>query len=84
LFVLGAVKVRAGENMLIFVLAAYLACSCLLFFFCSRMDAQQSKFSPKTWVRSGLETLLVGSVCALVAFVLGDLVSGLVGEGWQI
>jgi len=35
-------------------------------------------------VRSGLETLVVGSVCAVVAFVLGDLVSGLVGEGWQL
>lgn len=39
----------------------------------------QAKFSTRTWWGSGLEMLLLGGVCALVAYELGNLVSQLVG-----
>lgn len=39
----------------------------------------QSKFSTRTWYHSGLEMLLLGGVCAVMAYELGNLVSQLVG-----
>ncbi len=41
----------------------------------------QSKFSTRTWYGSGLEMLLLGGVCAVVAFEGGRIVAELVGVG---
>jgi len=45
------------------------------------MGAVKSKFSTRGWLHSGLEMLLLGGVCALMAYEIGHLVSSLVGVG---
>jgi DNA damage-binding protein 1 len=45
------------------------------------MGAIKSKFSTRGWFHSGLEMLLLGGVCAFLAYEIGHLVSQLVGVG---
>ncbi|KAM3570727.1 hypothetical protein VYU27_007226 [Nannochloropsis oceanica] len=45
------------------------------------MGAVKSKFSTRGWLHSGMEMLVLGGVCALMAYEIGHLVSSLVGVG---
>lgn len=45
------------------------------------MGAVKSKFSTRGWLHSGMEMLVLGGVCALMAYEIGHLVSSLIGVG---
>ncbi|TFJ87171.1 hypothetical protein NSK_001503 [Nannochloropsis salina CCMP1776] len=45
------------------------------------MGAVKSKFSTRGWLHSGLEMLVLGGICAVMAYEIGHLVSSLVGAG---
>jgi len=57
--------------------AACVVTGFVLFF----LGSVKSKFANMNWFMSGLETLLLGGVCATVAFVIGFYVNGLVSGG---
>jgi VIT1/CCC1 family predicted Fe2+/Mn2+ transporter len=43
------------------------------------VGALRSLVIPRSWLKSGLEMLLVGSVAAAVAFAVGRITAGLIG-----
>jgi len=57
--------------------AACVVTGFVLFF----LGSVKSKFANMNWFLSGLETLLLGGVCATVAFSIGFYVNGLVSDG---
>ena len=60
--------------------AACVVTGLVLFF----LGSIKSNFSRSNWFWSGLETLILGGLCATVAFSIGSLVNGLVGENdWK-
>eukprot|EP00608_Synchroma_pusillum_P001750 CAMPEP_0198431132 /NCGR_PEP_ID=MMETSP1452-20131203/17595_1 /TAXON_ID=1181717 /ORGANISM="Synchroma pusillum, Strain CCMP3072" /LENGTH=304 /DNA_ID=CAMNT_0044151587 /DNA_START=32 /DNA_END=946 /DNA_ORIENTATION=- len=61
------------DSTTLFVLAC---CVTLVALF--TLGAVKSHFSPKSWLRGGAETAVVGSCCAAVAFLLGDVVTRVV------
>jgi VIT1/CCC1 family predicted Fe2+/Mn2+ transporter len=40
----------------------------------------RSRWSPSPWWRTGLETFLIGIIAAVVAYIVGVIVAGLVGQ----
>jgi len=56
--------------------AACVVTGLVLFF----LGSIKSNFSRSNWFWSGLETLILGGLCATVAFSIGSLVNGLVSE----
>jgi len=45
------------------------------------MGCVKSNFSASPWYLSGLETLFLGGACATLAYVLGQYIDSLLGEG---
>merc|ERR1711957_943090 len=44
------------------------------------LGAYKARFNEKFYIRSGIETVVLGGVCALIAFVVGRFVSSFAGE----
>lgn len=57
-------------------LSACIITGMVLFF----MGSVKSLFSKQHWLRAGMETLVLGGACAMVAFTIGQVVHGIVGD----
>ena len=44
------------------------------------LGAYKARFNEKYYLRSGVETLVLGGLCALIAFVVGRFVASFAGE----
>ena len=60
---------------------ALFQCACVITGLCLvGLGAFKAKFHDKQYIRAGLETLVLGGVCAAVAFYVGRLVTSFAGE----